>query len=454
MPKLYRIYRYARFLLDRFKYLILFAAIAFAIATAVLYFYHPDQAKPETHKDLGEVSFGVFELMFASEPALPYPKGSLPSQIVYFALPVLNLLGLAAAVAQFSQILFDHGLYNRAQAEHADGHVILCGLGRLGREVLRQLDRRHRLKRKHDVVIVDDGTGLHDLDSELVTHEPIIPVIRGDMAHPDTLRAARVDRAVAVVLMTGDDTANLEAALLANELNPHARIVLRMSNKRVSQRLDALFRRSPTKGFHLIDSVEGSAPKCTELCDLLFPQPDQPAQSIRPLPDVPPRIDPPEIAPFPAPADPDSSPAQPDVIICGLGRLGFGALRLLRANGRVIVIDSAPHLHYEDEPELTGVRIVHADMTHKRTLLEAGVESARAILILTPNDTENLEAAMVAHDLNPTARIVLRINNSRISRRLEGVLRDAFGDTLRVIDPAQHAAPHFVNAVSQAYEGA
>jgi hypothetical protein len=60
---------------------------------------------------------------------------------------------------------------------------------------------------------------------------------------------------------------------------------------------------------------------------------------------------------------------------------------------------------------------------------------------------------MVAHDLNRTARIVLRINNSRLSKRLEGVLRDAFGDTLRVIDPAQHAAPHFVNAVSQAYEG-
>ena len=116
MPKLYRIYRYARFLLDRFKYLILFAAIAFAIATAILYHLHPDQAKPETHKDLGEVSFGVFELMFASEPALPYPKGSVISQVVYFSLPVLNILGLAAAVAQFSQILFDHGLYNRAQA--------------------------------------------------------------------------------------------------------------------------------------------------------------------------------------------------------------------------------------------------------------------------------------------------------------------------------------------------
>ena len=44
--KLYRGYRYALFLLGRFKYLILAAAV-FVVATAVLY-CHPDQAKPET----------------------------------------------------------------------------------------------------------------------------------------------------------------------------------------------------------------------------------------------------------------------------------------------------------------------------------------------------------------------------------------------------------------------
>ena len=45
---------------------------------------------------------------------------------LYFALPVMNLLGLAAALAQFSQVLFDKSLYNLAQAKNADGHVILA----------------------------------------------------------------------------------------------------------------------------------------------------------------------------------------------------------------------------------------------------------------------------------------------------------------------------------------
>src|SRR5688572_21798815 len=164
MQKLYRVYRYALFLLDRFKYLILLALVVFVISTTILWLYHPDQRDPATWRGLGEVSFGVFELMFASEPALPYPKGSLPSQIVYFALPVLNILGLAAAVAQFSQILFDRGLYNRAQADNADGSVILGALGRLGREVLKQLDQRHHMKRRRDIVVVESGSGEELID--------------------------------------------------------------------------------------------------------------------------------------------------------------------------------------------------------------------------------------------------------------------------------------------------
>src|SRR5207237_8346346 len=114
-----------------------------------------DKRVPPTRKRLGAIAFGVFVLMFVSQPTLSDPKGSTVSQVVYFALPVLNLLGLAAALAQFSQVLFDKSLYNLAQAKNAKGHVILCGLGRLGREVLKQLDRRHDMKRSRDVVIVE-----------------------------------------------------------------------------------------------------------------------------------------------------------------------------------------------------------------------------------------------------------------------------------------------------------
>lgn len=194
MPRLYRVWRYAWFLLGRFRWLVLLATIVFAVSAGVLYVWHPEQRTAETRKGFGEIAFGVFELMFASEPALPYPKGSLAAQVVFFALPVLNVLGLAAAVAQFSQILFDRGLYNRAQADNADGHVIVCGLGRLGREVLKQLDARHHMKERRDVVVVEHGSGVEALEGDLIQQEPIIPVVHGDMTHAATLRAAGVGR--------------------------------------------------------------------------------------------------------------------------------------------------------------------------------------------------------------------------------------------------------------------
>jgi len=52
MQKLYRVYRYALFLLDRFKYLFLAAAVVFCIATTILYFCHPDQKAPEMRRGL------------------------------------------------------------------------------------------------------------------------------------------------------------------------------------------------------------------------------------------------------------------------------------------------------------------------------------------------------------------------------------------------------------------
>jgi Trk K+ transport system NAD-binding subunit len=377
VPKVYRLYRYAVFLFGRFKFLVALALFVFVVATAVLYTSHPQQRDPATRTGLGEVAFGVFELMFAAEPALPYPQGSLPSQVIFFALPVLNMLALAAAVAQFSQILFDRGLYNRAQANNADGHVILCGLGRLGREVLRQLDQRHHMKQRRDIVVVESGSGDDAIDGALIRQEPIIPVIHGDMTHAVTLCEAGIDRAVAVLALSGDDTANLEAALLARELNARVRVVLRMDNKHVHQRLDALLRRGVIRNFQLVDSVAGAAPRCVELCRLPLPG-DAAAPAAAPAAAMG--------------ADPAAQSAH--VVVCGLGRLGFGVVRLLKARVPLVVIDRADYLHYADEPTMVAepvVPVLKGDMTVKWVLQEAGVDRAAAVFVLTPNDTANLE---------------------------------------------------------------
>jgi voltage-gated potassium channel Kch len=293
------------------------------------------------------------------------------------------------------------------------------------------------MKRRRDIVVVETGSGAEAVEGDLIRQEPIIPVVHGDMTHAHTLRHAGIDRAVVVMLLSGDDTRNLEAALLARELNPHVHIVLRMSSKRVLQRLDGLLRRGVIRNFQLIDSVSGAAPRCVELCRL----------------------------PVPAHAAPGASAAMGvnpaaqagHVIVCGLGRLGFGVVRLLKGHVPIVVVDNAEHCHYGDEPMMVAepvVPVLRGDMTVKWVLQEAGVERASAVFVLTPDDAANLEAAMLVHELNPSARIVMRVNNSRVARRLDSVLREVVGDALRVVDPFEHAAPQFVDAIRAAYDAA
>jgi voltage-gated potassium channel Kch len=194
-----------------------------------------------------------------------------------------------------------------------------------------------------------------------------------------------------------------------------------------------MLRRSLVRNFKLIDSVEGSAPQCLHLCRV--PPPDALACSLAR------HVEPGEAAGH--------------VVVCGLGRLGFGVVRLLKGHVPILVIDKGERVHYADEPVMTAdpsIPIIRGDMTIKRVLRQACVDRAAAVLVLTPSDTENLETAMLVHEMNPGVRIVMRINNSRISRRLDAVLREAFGETLRVVDPSEHAAPHFVEAVGVAYE--
>jgi Trk K+ transport system NAD-binding subunit len=151
------------------------------------------------------------------------------------------------------------------------------------------------------------------------------------MTHASTLRDAGINRAVAVMMLTGNDTTNLEAALLAHELNAAVRVVLRMSNSRVSERLEGMLGRSKVSNFQLIDSVEGSAPRCVDLCG---PHDGGVAGAVV--------------------EDSGIGPSGGHVVVCGLGRLGIGVVRLLKGRASLVVVDSGERVHHADDPAMTS----------------------------------------------------------------------------------------------------
>ncbi|MFB7277796.1 potassium channel family protein [Streptomyces hydrogenans] len=128
----------------------------------------------------------------------------------------------------------------------ADGHMVVCGDDGLAHRLAAEL---REVYRRQVVLVVpvtepqDDGV------------EPTAPVPAGrfsagtgppprEVPSPaptrEALRRARVESAAALALLYEDDETNLRAALAARRLNPGLRLVVRMYNRKLGDRLEEL----------------------------------------------------------------------------------------------------------------------------------------------------------------------------------------------------------------------
>ncbi len=109
------------------------------------------------------------------------------------------------------------------------GHVIVVGLGNVGTAVTGQL---HDLG--FDVVCVDNNAGAPGL---ALARTLGLPVVIGDAFREETLRSAGLDICLALVAVTSLDIVNLETALNARALRDDVRIVLRLADDDLAERL-------------------------------------------------------------------------------------------------------------------------------------------------------------------------------------------------------------------------
>jgi Trk K+ transport system NAD-binding subunit len=65
-----------------------------------------------------------------------------------------------------------------------------------------------------------------------------IPVVIGDSSNEETLRSAGVQRCQSVLALTDGDITNLESAMVVRDLNPEARITMRMFDHDLAQRVE------------------------------------------------------------------------------------------------------------------------------------------------------------------------------------------------------------------------
>ncbi|MBV9737342.1 MAG: TrkA family potassium uptake protein [Candidatus Eremiobacteraeota bacterium] len=105
----------------------------------------------------------------------------------------------------------------RRRLAEMDRHFILCGYGRVGREVARNF-----LQENIQFVIIDINP-----DSLIRAADEGLTVVRGDAAHVDTLKAAGVERAQVLITCIDSDENNIYVTLSARVLNPKIFIVAR-----------------------------------------------------------------------------------------------------------------------------------------------------------------------------------------------------------------------------------
>jgi len=149
----------------------------------------------------------------------------LASAIITMLLTPLALLGasqgyfrlLAPRFTRLALRRSDPGIEG-ARALEISNHVVICGHGRVGRELSRVLERRNLC-----FVVID-------LDPHVIAHvrDRGCPAIYGDCAHKEVLALAQLPRARVLVITVPDPIAIERATAHARQINPRLDIVVRL----------------------------------------------------------------------------------------------------------------------------------------------------------------------------------------------------------------------------------
>jgi len=108
------------------------------------------------------------------------------------------------------------------------------------------------------------------------------------------------------------------------------------------------------------------------------------------------------------------------VIVCGIGKLGYRViLQLLNFGRDVIGIEVDPESRFVEKMRVLGIPLIIANARLSENLIKAGVKRADAIIPCTANELANLDIALDARELNPDIKVVMRMFDAEIARRVE-----------------------------------
>ena len=108
-----------------------------------------------------------------------------------------------------------------------DGHHILCGFGRVGQSIARELHNR-----RVQFVIID-----RDPDRQIQAHDLGYLMVQGDATEESVLREAGIERARVLIAAADSDAGNTFVTLTARALNPALTIIARAASDSGARRM-------------------------------------------------------------------------------------------------------------------------------------------------------------------------------------------------------------------------
>jgi len=232
LPRRYlrALWRDTRVLVRQFRVsLLLFSVLLSAGTLSLRVFYlYPATGLPISW---AEALHAAFKLIFL-ETILPFP--SAPGlQFMFIATPLVGLAVVADGVVRFSVALFNRRerkeAWQVAIASTFRDHIVVCGLGRIGYRVVSEL-----LNLGEQVIGIERNTEGSFLEK---IRQMNMPVLLGDARQREMLESAQVQQASAIVVCTQDDLTNLDIALDARDLNPDIKVVLRMFDEQLAEKI-------------------------------------------------------------------------------------------------------------------------------------------------------------------------------------------------------------------------
>ncbi len=413
------------------------------------------------------------------QSGLSLPTDTL-GKALFFAMPVLGLGLIIQGVGAIGRQAFNKSgrleAWQIALASTFRGHVVVCGLGRIGWRVVRRL-----VANGCKVVVIE-----RDWDSDFV--QPAlalrVPVIHGDARDAAILRRAGVSHASAVISDIDDDLLDIEIALAARKMKPDVRVILRSFYDNLDRTLNSAHNFGPNSAFSssalgaptfaaaaVSRDIAGVVPLGAELYGVseITIQPNgrvngalrdiEQTFELRILRRVAAngkslaygaartvsvgerltvlgRLSALERARLAALADAPGHdyPTAPlqhptttrdTIIICGLGKVGYRVATWLYSREprpRIVVVqqeDKVATPTFTDHLKLLdGVTVVPGDMRDEDVLKKADIERAYAVAALTSDDMTNLQAGLAARRLQPDIHLVLRVFSDALAENL------------------------------------